>query len=89
MRKYYAYGVSLSKGQLEKLSWAYNNNSARTIRLARNKLPGPHELMLTKTQINKLRKWAKTKMSKNENSGFYLIKKEFSLFFLSIVCFKP
>ena len=47
MTKYYRYGVSLSKGQLEKLSRAYNNNSAITIRLAR---------MLTKTQINKLRK---------------------------------
>ena len=56
MTKYYPYGVSLSKGQLEKLSRAYNNNSAITIRLARNELSGPHKLMLTKTQINKLRK---------------------------------
>ena len=56
MTKYYPYGVSLSKGQLEKLSRAYNNNSAITIRLARNELSGPNELMLTKTQINKLRK---------------------------------
>ena len=38
------------KGQLEKLSRAYNNNSAITIRLARNELSVPHELMLTKTQ---------------------------------------
>ena len=52
MTKYYPYGVSLSKGQLEKLSRAYNNNSAITIRLARNELSGPHELMLTKTQIS-------------------------------------
>ena len=56
MTKYYPYGVSLSRGQLEKLSRAYNNNSAITIRLVRNELSGPHELMLTKTQINKLRK---------------------------------
>ena len=56
MTKYYSYGVSLSKGQLEKFSRAYNNNSAITIRLARNELSGPHELMLTKPQINKLRK---------------------------------
>ena len=56
MTKYYPYGVSLSKGQLEKLSRAYNNNSAITIRLAGNKLSSPHELRLTKTQINKLRK---------------------------------
>ena len=27
-----------------------------TIRFANNELPGPHELMLTKTQINKLKK---------------------------------
>ena len=47
---------SLNKGQLEKLSRAYNNNSAVTIRLANNELSGPHELMLTKTQINKLKK---------------------------------
>ncbi|CAH3023849.1 unnamed protein product, partial [Porites evermanni] len=40
----------------EKLSRAYNNNSAITIRLTRNELSGPHELMLTKTQINKLKK---------------------------------
>ena len=56
MTKYYPYGVSLNKGQFEKLSRAYNNNSAITIRLARNELSGPHELMLTKSQINKLKK---------------------------------
>ena len=56
MTKYYPYGVSLSEGQLEKLSRAYNNNSAITIRLDRKELSGPHELILTKTQINKLRK---------------------------------
>ena len=56
MTKYYPYGVSLSKGQLEKLSRAYNNNSAIAIRLTRNELSGPHELMLTKTRINKLKK---------------------------------
>ena len=56
MTKYYPYGMSLSKGQLKKLSRAYNNNSAITIRLARNELSGPHELMLTKTQIDKLKK---------------------------------
>ena len=54
MTNYYSYGVSLSKGQLEKLSRTCNNNS--TIRLARNELSGPLELMLTKTQINKLKK---------------------------------
>ena len=56
MTKYYSYGVSLRKGQLEKHSRAYNNNSAITIRLADNELSGPHELMLTKALINKLKK---------------------------------
>ena len=56
MTKYYPYGVSLSKGRLEKLSRAYNNNLAITNGLTRNELYGPHELMLTKTQINKLKK---------------------------------
>ena len=55
MANYHSYGVSLSKGQLQKLSRAYNNNSAITIRLA-NELSDPDELMLTKTQINKLQK---------------------------------
>ena len=49
-------GVSLSKRQLEKLLRAYNNNSAITIRLTRNELSGPLELMLTKTQIKKSNK---------------------------------
>ena len=70
MTKYYPYGVSLSKGQLEKLSRAYNNNSAITIRLARNELSGPHELMLTKTQINKLKK----AMSKGTGSDIKISK---------------
>ena len=48
--------MSLSKGRLEKLSRTNINNSAIIIRLARNELSGPHELMLTKTQINKLKK---------------------------------
>ena len=52
MTKYYPYGVSLSKGRLEKLSRAYNHNLAITNGFTRNELSGPHELMLTKTQIN-------------------------------------
>ena len=72
MKKYYPYGVSLSKGQLEKLSRAYNNNSAITIRLARNESSGPHELMLTKTQVSKL----KTAMSQGTGVGYSNIKNE-------------
>ena len=59
MTKYYSYGVSLSKGQLETLSRAYNNNSAITIRPARKELSGPHELMLTKTQGRVVQSWVK------------------------------
>ena len=59
MTKYYSHGVSLSKGQLKKLSRAYNNNSAITIRPARKLLSGPHELMLTKTQGRVVQSWIK------------------------------
>ena len=62
--------MSLSKEQLEKLSRAYNNNSAITIRLANNELSGLHELMLTKTQINKL----KTAMSQGVGSDIIISK---------------
>ena len=53
---YFPYGVNLSQGQLQKLKKAYDNNSEITIRLGKNNLKGPHELMLTKTQINRISK---------------------------------
>ena len=56
MANYHSYDVSLSKGQLQKISRAYNNNSAITIRLANKELSGPDELMLTKTQVSKLKR---------------------------------
>ena len=56
MTTYHPYAVSLSKGQLQKLSRAYNTQSPITIRLTKNQLSGPHELMLTKTEINKLKR---------------------------------
>ena len=56
MTKYYPHGVKLSSGQKEKLAKAYANNSATTIRLNRNEFSGNDELMLTKTQIDKLEK---------------------------------
>ena len=56
MTTYYSHGVSLSEGQRLRLAKAYQNNSAITIRLAKNELSGSDELMLTKTQINKLNK---------------------------------
>ena len=56
MTKYYSHRVSLSVGQKSKLSKAYQNNSPITIRLAKNELNGVDELMLTKTQINEIKK---------------------------------
>ena len=64
--------MSLSEGQLEKLLRAYNDNSAITIRLARNELSSPHELMLTKTQINKLKK----AMSQGTGSDIKISKRQ-------------
>ena len=56
MTNYYSYGVSLSQGQKDRLAKAYENNSAITIQLYNNELVGNDELMLPKTQINKLKK---------------------------------
>ena len=56
MTEYHAYGVKLSKGQLEKLAKAYANKTPITIRLSRDELSGSDELMLTKTQLKKIQK---------------------------------
>ena len=56
MTSYYEYHVNLSKGQKEKLAKAVTNSSPITLRLAKNELAGNDELMLTKSQINKLQK---------------------------------
>ena len=55
----YPHGVELSQGQRQKLARAFKINSAITIRLAKDEFNGSDELMLTKTQINRL-KTAKT-----------------------------
>ena len=56
MTTYYSHGVSLSNGQRQRLAKAYNNNAAITLRLSSNELTGPDQLMLTRTQINKIQK---------------------------------
>ena len=43
MTQYFPYGVKLSTGQSEKLSRAYSNNSAITLRLDKNELKGSNE----------------------------------------------
>ena len=56
MTQYFPYGVKLSQGQMQKLSRAYNIRSSVTLRLNKSDLKGNNELMLTKTQINKIQK---------------------------------
>ena len=56
MTTYHPHGVKLSAGQKQKLAKAYRENSAITIRLSNNELSGNDRLMLTKTQIERLRK---------------------------------
>ena len=56
MSTYHPHGVKLSEGQKKKLAKAYKDKSAITIRLSKNELRGKDQLMLTKTQINRLAK---------------------------------
>lgn len=58
---YHPFKINLSKGQKEKLARAYKTNSAITIRLTKNELSDNDEIMLTKTQINKIKKSAEEK----------------------------
>ncbi|PFX18802.1 hypothetical protein AWC38_SpisGene16812 [Stylophora pistillata] len=58
MTTYYPYGVALSEGQRKKLAKAYASHSAITLRLSHNELSGPDEMMLTKTQLNRIKKAA-------------------------------
>ena len=53
---YIPYKVKLTEGQLKRLASAFKNKSPITLRLLKGNLSGQHELMLTKTQINKLNK---------------------------------
>ena len=61
MTQYFPYSVKLSQGQMQKLSRAYTSRSPITLRLEKsdlkgNKSNGFTELMLTKTQINRIKK---------------------------------
>ena len=56
MTKYFEYDVSLSEGQKESLARAIKTGSELTLRLKNNQLSGRDELMLTKTQVNKIKK---------------------------------
>ena len=56
MTNYLEYDVSLSEGQKESLAKAIKTGSELTLRLKNNQLRGNDELMLTKTQVNKIQK---------------------------------
>ena len=56
MTTYLEYHVNLSDGQKENLAKAMKTGSELTLRLKNNQLRGNDELMLTKTQANKIQK---------------------------------
>ena len=56
MTTYIEYGVKLTDGQKSKLASAIRNKTALTLRLKHSHLRGSDELMLTKSQINKIKK---------------------------------
>ena len=56
MTTYLEYHVNLSDGQKENLAKAMKTGSELTLRLKNNRLSGRDELMLTKTQLNKIQK---------------------------------
>ena len=58
MANYFEYGVNLSEGQKISLAKAIKTGSELTLRLKKNQLSGPDELLLTKTQVNKIQKAA-------------------------------
>ena len=55
MTTYFEYGVKLTDNQKSKLASAITHNSPLTLRLKHSHLEGSDELMLTKTQINKIK----------------------------------
>ena len=60
---YVKHGVNLSAGQKNRLAKALSNRSPITIRLSNSDLTGSHQLMLTITQLQRIRK------AKNDGTG--------------------
>ena len=56
MTTYFEYGVTLTDNQKRSLASAMNDRPPLTLRIKNSNLPGNDELMLTKTQINKIQK---------------------------------
>ena len=61
MTNYFEYGVHLSDEQKTNLAKAIKTNNELTLRLKNDQLKGGDELMLTKTQVNKIKKLLKKK----------------------------
>ena len=56
MTTYFEYGVKLTDNQKRSLASAMNNHTPLTLRIKNSNLSGNDELMVTKTQINKIQK---------------------------------
>ena len=56
MTEYHKYGLTLSKGQVQKITLAIKKHHEVKIRLSKNNLQGDHHLPLTQRQINKIKK---------------------------------
>src|SRR5271165_4004767 len=56
MTEYHKYGLTLSKGQVQKIALAITKHHEVKIRLSKNKLKGDHQLPLTQRRINKIKK---------------------------------
>ena len=56
MTTYFEYGVTLSDNQKNSLVKAINSKSPLTLRIKNSNLKGKDELMLTKTQLKKIKK---------------------------------
>ena len=56
MTTYFEHGVTLTDGQKSKLASAILNQTPLTLRLKHSHLRGSDELLLTKRQINKIKK---------------------------------
>ena len=75
MTNYLEYGVNLSDGQKTNLARAIKTGSELTLRLKNNQLQGGDELMLTKTQLNKIQKAIKNKTGVDINISKSQIRK--------------
>ena len=75
MTNYSSYSVQLTDNQQKSLQAAYTNNASLVIRLSTYQLQGPDSLMLTKTQINKIKKAIVAQKGTNINISKTQIKK--------------